>query len=104
MTVDVGPVTPPGFSLADFTLPADREAHDPPEARGLARDGVRMLVSRAASGEIGHHAFGDLPGLLLPGDRNQCRFPYAEVLAADTIGPGWMPRCPCNAPSHSTTS
>ena len=68
MTVDVGPVTPPGFSLADFTLPADREAHDPPEARGLARDGVRMLVSRAASGEIGHHAFGDLPGLLLPGD------------------------------------
>ena len=27
-----------------------------------------MLVSRATSGEISHHAFGDLPGLLLPGD------------------------------------
>jgi S-adenosylmethionine:tRNA-ribosyltransferase-isomerase (queuine synthetase) len=51
-----------------FTLPPELEAHDPPEARGLARDGVRMLVSRRAAGEIGHHGFRDLPGLLLPGD------------------------------------
>jgi S-adenosylmethionine:tRNA ribosyltransferase-isomerase len=54
--------------LADFVLPAEREAHDPPEARGLARDGVRLLVSRRASGEVSHHAFAGLPGLLLPGD------------------------------------
>jgi S-adenosylmethionine:tRNA ribosyltransferase-isomerase len=54
--------------LDDFTLPAELEAHDPPEARGLARDGVRMLVSRRSSGEISHHGFRDLPGLLLPGD------------------------------------
>jgi S-adenosylmethionine:tRNA-ribosyltransferase-isomerase (queuine synthetase) len=54
--------------VIDFTLPADREAHDPPEARGVARDQVRLLVSRRSSGEISHHAFGDLPGLLLPGD------------------------------------
>jgi len=52
----------------EFTLPASLEAHDPPEARGLARDGVRMLVSRRASGEVSHHGFGELPGLLLPGD------------------------------------
>ena len=52
----------------EFTLPASLEAHDPPEARGLARDGVRMLVSRRASGEISQHGFADLPGLLLPGD------------------------------------
>ncbi len=51
-----------------FTLPAELEAHDPPEARGLARDGVRMLVSRRSSGEIGEHGFRDLPGLLFPGD------------------------------------
>jgi S-adenosylmethionine:tRNA-ribosyltransferase-isomerase (queuine synthetase) len=51
-----------------FTLPASLEAHDPPEARGLPRDGVRMLVSRRASGEISQHGFADLPGLLLPGD------------------------------------
>jgi S-adenosylmethionine:tRNA ribosyltransferase-isomerase len=54
--------------LADFVLPAEREAHDPPEARGVPRDGVRLLVSRGRSGEISHHAFGELPGLLLPGD------------------------------------
>ena len=35
-----------GVMLAGFTLPAELEAHDPPEARGLARDGVRLLVSR----------------------------------------------------------
>ncbi len=52
----------------DFTLPPEREAHEPPEARGVPRDGVAMLVSRGGPGEIGHHAFTDLPGLLLPGD------------------------------------
>ena len=55
-------------SLDSFTLPPELEAHDPPEARGVPRDGVRMLVSRGSSGEISHHGFGDLPGLLLPGD------------------------------------
>ena len=55
-------------ALADFSLPASLEAHEPPEARGLPRDGVRMLVSRRASGEISHHGFAELPGLLLPGD------------------------------------
>jgi S-adenosylmethionine:tRNA ribosyltransferase-isomerase len=54
--------------VIDFALPAELEAHDPPEARGVPRDGVRMLVSRRSSGEISHHAFRDLPGLLLPGD------------------------------------
>jgi S-adenosylmethionine:tRNA ribosyltransferase-isomerase len=54
--------------LNEFTLPASLEAHEPPEARGLPRDGVRMLVSRRAAGEISHHGFADLPGLLLPGD------------------------------------
>jgi S-adenosylmethionine:tRNA-ribosyltransferase-isomerase (queuine synthetase) len=65
MVVDIAR---PGFMLPEFTLPAELEAHDPPEARGLARDGVRTLVSRRSSGEIGHHGFRDLPGLLLPGD------------------------------------
>jgi S-adenosylmethionine:tRNA ribosyltransferase-isomerase len=53
---------------AEFTLPAELEAHDPPEARGVARDGVRLLVSRTAAGEISHHRFRQLPSLLLPGD------------------------------------
>jgi S-adenosylmethionine:tRNA ribosyltransferase-isomerase len=57
-----------GAGLAGFALAAEHEAHDPPEARGVPRDGVRLMVSRGRSGEISHHAFGDLPGLLLPGD------------------------------------
>jgi S-adenosylmethionine:tRNA ribosyltransferase-isomerase len=55
-------------AAVDFTLPAELEAHDPPEARGLARDGVRLLVSRRSTGQVTHHAFGDLPDLLRPGD------------------------------------
>src|SRR6202044_960117 len=55
-------------AMAEFTLPAELEAHAPPEARGLTRDGVRMLVSRAASGTGKHHRFTDLAGLLLPGE------------------------------------
>ena len=54
--------------LMEFTLPPELEAREPAEARGLPRDGVRMLVSRRSSGEVSHHGFGDLPGLLLPGD------------------------------------
>jgi S-adenosylmethionine:tRNA-ribosyltransferase-isomerase (queuine synthetase) len=54
--------------IVDFALPAELEAHDPPEARGLARDGVRLLVSRRATGEVSHGVFRDLPGLLVPGD------------------------------------
>ncbi|GHH71675.1 queuosine biosynthesis protein [Streptosporangium violaceochromogenes] len=53
---------------AGFTLPPALEAHEPPEARGLARDGVRLLVSRGDSGEIAHRRFTDLPDLLRPGD------------------------------------
>jgi S-adenosylmethionine:tRNA ribosyltransferase-isomerase len=52
----------------DFSLPAEREAHEPPEARGVPRDGVALMASRGAAGEISHHAFTDLPALLLPGD------------------------------------
>ncbi|MGH3242488.1 MAG: S-adenosylmethionine:tRNA ribosyltransferase-isomerase [Spirillospora sp.] len=52
----------------EFTLPTALEAHEPPEARGRTRDGVRLLVSRRATGEISHHEFRDLPALLTPGD------------------------------------
>jgi S-adenosylmethionine:tRNA ribosyltransferase-isomerase len=43
-------------------------AHEPPEARGLARDGVRLLVSEGATGRVSHHRFTDLPELLRAGD------------------------------------
>ncbi|MDP1847042.1 MAG: S-adenosylmethionine:tRNA ribosyltransferase-isomerase, partial [Solirubrobacteraceae bacterium] len=48
------------------TTCAPREAHAPPEARGLARDGVRMLV---ADGDGLTHAHArDLPAHLAAGD------------------------------------
>jgi S-adenosylmethionine:tRNA ribosyltransferase-isomerase len=49
-----------------FELPARNEAHEPPEARGLARDEVRLLV--AEGDRIDHARFLDLPGFLGPGD------------------------------------
>jgi S-adenosylmethionine:tRNA ribosyltransferase-isomerase len=55
-------------TLTDFVLPPELEAREPAEARGAARDGVRMLVSRRRTGEVTHHSFGDLEDLLLPGD------------------------------------
>jgi S-adenosylmethionine:tRNA ribosyltransferase-isomerase len=44
------------------------EAHEPPEARGLPRDGVRLLVSSRGSDSIGHARFRELPRFLAPGD------------------------------------
>jgi S-adenosylmethionine:tRNA ribosyltransferase-isomerase len=43
-----------------------REAHEPPEARGLARDEVRLLVGRP--GSVTHHVFWELPSILDAGD------------------------------------
>jgi S-adenosylmethionine:tRNA ribosyltransferase-isomerase len=51
-----------------FELPPALEAREPPEARGLTRDQVRLLVARRADGSIAHAGFRDLPELLSPGD------------------------------------
>jgi S-adenosylmethionine:tRNA ribosyltransferase-isomerase len=50
-----------------FELPDNLAAHEPPEARGLARDDVRMLVARA-HGALVHARARDLPDFLAPGD------------------------------------
>ena len=56
------------MSVAAFELSARLEAHEPPEARGLARDGVRLLVTDRGDGSIVHRRFADLPEFLSPGD------------------------------------
>lgn len=56
------------MTVLDFALPEALQAHEPPEGRGLARDGVRLLVGYRSTGEVRHHAFTDLPALLRPGD------------------------------------
>ena len=54
--------------LLDFDLPHDLEAGEPPEARGLSREEVRLLVSYRDDNNIIHASFGDLPDFLEPGD------------------------------------
>jgi S-adenosylmethionine:tRNA ribosyltransferase-isomerase len=54
--------------IADVELPASLEASEPPEARGLRRDEVRLLVSDVGSDTIEHARFYDLPRWLRPGD------------------------------------
>src|SRR5436305_1185993 len=51
-----------------FELPVALEAHEPPEARGLARDEVRLMVATRCDGAIAHATFRDLPEFLRAGD------------------------------------
>lgn len=52
----------------DFTLPPELEAGEPPEARGLSRDEVRLMVSYLSSDRVNHARFRDLPDYLRAGD------------------------------------
>ena len=51
-----------------FDLPPELEAKRPPEAHGLTRDGVRMLVSYHEDDRVVHSTFRGLPDFLEPGD------------------------------------
>jgi S-adenosylmethionine:tRNA ribosyltransferase-isomerase len=51
----------------DFVLPPALEAHEPPEARGIPRDGVRLMVSERSSGRLTHALFRELPRFLEAG-------------------------------------
>lgn len=51
-----------------FTLPVANEATSPPERRGLARDGVRLLVTDRAARAHRDAAFRDLPSFVRAGD------------------------------------
>ena len=51
-----------------FRLPDRLLAQEPPEARGIARDAVRLLVASRAAASLEHAGFGDLPGFLRAGD------------------------------------
>lgn len=53
-------------ALQDFIVPAERAATAPPEARGVARDLVRMLVADGRT--LTHARFRELPCFLRAGD------------------------------------
>jgi len=60
-----------GISAASalaFKLPPELEAGEPPEARGLARDAVRLMVSYKKGNRVVHTRFSQLPDYLAEGD------------------------------------
>lgn len=63
-------MTPPTATPVRFTydLPGSLAATEPPEARGLTRDAVRMLVAYRGSGAVEPSSFVFLPRFLDPGD------------------------------------
>ncbi len=54
--------------LLSFHLPAELEASVPPEARGITRDAVRMMVAYGDGHRLIHTTFSELPRFLRAGD------------------------------------
>jgi S-adenosylmethionine:tRNA ribosyltransferase-isomerase len=72
-----------------FRLPPELEAAAPPEARGLRRDHVRLLLVDRATGAVEHHRFHELARLLAPGDllvANDSRTLPASLLGHTAAG------------------
>lgn len=75
--------------LTTFSLPHRLTATEPPEARGLRRDQVRMLVSRPDGVEHAH--FHDLSHILRPGDLVVINTSATRAAAVDGIRAGGEP-------------
>jgi S-adenosylmethionine:tRNA ribosyltransferase-isomerase len=56
------------MSALRFELPSALEATEPPEARGVARDAVKLLVADDRDGSIVHTRFNRLPEFVRAGD------------------------------------
>ena len=56
------------LNTLEFELPPELEAHEPPEARGLRRDQVRLMVSCKHDDAVIHTKFHDLQNFLEAGD------------------------------------
>jgi S-adenosylmethionine:tRNA ribosyltransferase-isomerase len=55
-------------STVDVAVPEHSAAASPPERRGGARDGVRLMVAEAGPGTITHTTFAGMGAFLEPGD------------------------------------
>ena len=78
--------------IEGFDLPAELEAAEPPEARGLRRDEVRLLVSDLEGDSIDHARFNELLRWLSPGDLlvvNTSGTLNASVAAVSADGSGF---------------
>jgi S-adenosylmethionine:tRNA ribosyltransferase-isomerase len=67
-SLDTFPDYPEAGSPLHFELPPELEAGEPPEARGLRRDEVLLMVSYLDDDSVIHSRFGDLPEFLRAGD------------------------------------
>lgn len=74
-----------------FSLPAALEASEPPEARGLTRDSVRMLVASGTDGRLVHSTFSLLPTFLDEGDLVVVNTSGTLAAAADGTDPSGHP-------------
>src|SRR5215212_11185131 len=66
--IETLPDYPETRSPLHFELPPELEASEPPEARGLRRDEVRLMVSYLGDDSVVHSRFADLPEFLRAGD------------------------------------
>ena len=57
---------PAELASLDFTVPDELEASQPPEARGLRRDQVRLMVSSLSNDQVIHTRFQKIGELLGP--------------------------------------
>jgi S-adenosylmethionine:tRNA ribosyltransferase-isomerase len=71
-----------------FELPAELEAAVPPEARGITRDGVRLMVAYKAENRLVHANFSDIPRFLNAGDLVVVNTSGTLAAEVDAIGPG----------------
>ncbi len=79
----------------EFELPPALAAGEPPEARGLGRDDVRLMVQRVSDDSILHTRFASLPDFLQAGDvlvvntsaTINAAFPAIRIAAAAARGP-----------------
>ncbi|MCU1376557.1 MAG: putative S-adenosylmethionine:tRNA ribosyltransferase-isomerase [Actinomycetia bacterium] len=70
-----------------FDLPPELEAKEPPEARGLTRDAVRMLVAHRGTGTLVHSTFALLPAFLAAGDLVVINTSGTLPAAVDALAP-----------------
>lgn len=56
------------MDVLDFTLPPELEAGEPPEARGLTRDQVRLMVSYRSDNRVAQTEFREIGDFLHAGD------------------------------------
>ena len=81
---------------SDFVLPPELEAHEPPEARGVRRDDVRLLVSTGCDEPV-HARFHDLAPFLAAGRPRRRQHVGTRAAAVDAAAARRRPPSSCTS-------